>query len=194
MGTNMIDPIDIHPDDVQILLADLQVQIVAFSKTQPPKALSAAAGMLGELAGVFSLPVTVSVVPHDFKPPELLPELSSFKTHQHERMSASPFLDLSVSSALAGFRRKTLVVAGFATEVVVLQSAVAARKAGYRVLVPVDACGGFSERTEQAAFRQIELAGGELTSVVSLATAMAPDFQSDLGQKMFAVVQKLRHL
>jgi nicotinamidase-related amidase len=188
----MIDPIDISADDVQVLLADLQVQIVALSKTQPPTALSAAAGMLAELAGVFSLPVTVSVVPHDYKPPELLPELSQFKGNAHERMSASPFLDTSVGSALARSRRKTLVVAGFATEVVVLQSVVAARKAGYRVLVPVDVCGGFSERTEQAALRQIELVGGEITSVVSLATAMAPDFQSDLGQKMFAVVQKLR--
>jgi len=38
----------------------------------------------------------------------------------------------------------------------------------------VDACGGKSERTEAAAFRQIEAVGG----VTTLATALAPDFYS----------------
>ena len=64
--------------------------------------------------------------------------------------------------------------------------------AGYRVYVPVDACGGMSCRTEDAAFRQIEAVGGVTTSVVTLVTALAPDFSTDLGGKTFGILQSLR--
>jgi hypothetical protein len=60
------------------------------------------------------------------------------------------------------------------------------------VQVPVDACGGLSARTEDAAFRQIEAAGGVMTSVVSLVTAMAPDFAQEPGRNTFAALQALR--
>ncbi len=67
-----------------------------------------------------------------------------------------------------------------------------ALKSGYQVLVPVDACGGMSERTEQAAFRQVEAAGAITTSVVSIATRLSPDFTTEQGKQMFRVVQQLR--
>ena len=50
--------------------------------------------------------------------------------------------------------------AGCATEAVVLRAALSALERGYRVQVPVDARGGLSARTENAALRQIEAAGG----------------------------------
>ena len=40
---------------------------------------------------------------------------------------------------------------------------------------------GMSSRTEDAAFRQIEAAGGVTTSVVTLVTALAPNSSADLG-------------
>ena len=46
-------------------------------------------------------------------------------------------------------------------------------------------------RTE-AALRQIEAAGGVTTSVVSLVTAMAPDFAREPGRNAFAALQALR--
>jgi len=55
-----------------------------------------------------------------------------------------------------------------------------------------DACGGMSERTEAAALRQIEAFGGEVTSTVTMATALAPDLKTFLGQQMFAALQQLR--
>jgi hypothetical protein len=53
--------------------------------------------------------------------------------------------------ALASSGRKTLIIAGFSTEAVVLHSVMGAINAGYHVYGPVDACGGMSERTEAAA-------------------------------------------
>jgi nicotinamidase-related amidase len=93
---------------------------------------------------------------------------------------------------LSATGRKTLVVCGFATEVVVLYAAHAAVAAGFRVLVPVDACGGMSARTEDATFRRIEAAGGVNTSVVGLVTALAPDFSTSPGREAFAALQSLR--
>jgi hypothetical protein len=84
---------------------------------------------------------------------------------QHPRLSASPFLDEATRDAIA---------------------------AGYRAYVPVDACGGMSSRTEDAALRQIEAAGGVTTSVVSLVTAMAPDFAQEPGRNTLAALQALR--
>jgi hypothetical protein len=49
-----------------------------------------------------------------------------------------------------------------------------------------------SERTEQAALRQIEVDGAITTSVVSIATKLAPDFTTDLGKDLFNILQRLR--
>ncbi|MCU1263141.1 MAG: hypothetical protein JWO80_6026 [Bryobacterales bacterium] len=177
----------------QVLLCDLQKQIVARSKTTDMETLAKSAGVLLELAKLFALPTTLSVVPEGENPPELIPELRNSGFAQEKlRASTSPFTEPSTVEVLARSERKVLVIGGFATEVVVLHAVLDARKRGYQVLVPVDACGGMSERTEQAALRQIEAAGATTTSVVSIATKLAPDFMSDLGKQMFGIVQKLR--
>ena len=177
----------------QVLLCDLQKQIVARSKTTDRETLAKSAGVLLDLAKLFALPTTLSVVPEGEKAPELIPELRNSGFAQEKlRSSASPFTEPSTAEALARPGRKVLVVAGFATEVVVLHAVLDARKQGYLVLIPVDVCGGMSERTEQAALRQIEAAGAISTSVVSIATKLAPDFTTDLGKQMFGIVQKLR--
>jgi nicotinamidase-related amidase len=190
----MQNPSRLEAADVQLLFADLQTQIVARSKTTEPKALRLAAGVLAQLAKVFSLPVTISTVPEGGAAPELIPELvkEAGGAPQFLRVNASPFLDDNTKMALELHGRRTLVICGFATEAVVLHAVTGAIEAGYRALVPVDACGGMSERTEAAALRQIEAFGGEVTSTVTLATALAPDFTTVLGQQMFAVLQQLR--
>ena len=190
----MNNPSIVKPEDAQVLFADLQKKLMARSKTTEPKALARSAAVLAQLAQVFELPVTVSVVPEGGEKPELIPELAAetVQTSQFTRTGASPFLDAPTKAALADNNCNTLVIAGSATEVVVLHAATAAIEAGYRVLVVVDACGGLSERTETAALRQIEAFGGEGTSAVTLATALAPDFTTPLGQQVLGKLQQLR--
>ncbi|MGD0104149.1 MAG: isochorismatase family protein [Rhodopila sp.] len=149
---------------MQVLFADLQPSIVARSRTNPPDALARSAGVLAQ-AGKLRACRSVSA-----SCPELLPELGreADMTAMLPRMCASPFLDEATRDALAAAGRKIMVLCGFATEVVVLHAARAAIEGGYRVLVPVDACGGMSARTEDAAFRQIEAAGAVTTSVVGI--------------------------
>ena len=181
-------------DQTQVLICDLQQQIVARSKTTKPDALAQSAGVLCQLAELFQLPVTLSVVPEGEKAPELIPELQEHAAtaKQFPRASASPFLDRETSSALAANGRKTLLLAGFATEVVVLQAALHALAEGYRVLVMVDACGGMSEATEGAAMDHMRAAGALPSSVVSVGTTLSPDFTTKQGHQMFEIVQTLR--
>jgi hypothetical protein len=50
-----------------------------------------------------------------------------------------------------------------------------------------------SDRTESAALAQIRDNGGVVvSSVVSIATALSPDFTKPQGQQMFQIVQTLR--
>jgi hypothetical protein len=192
--TNQISPWDqLSTESAQVLFCDLQKQIVARSKTTEPDALRQSAGVLLQLAKLFRLPTTLSVVPEQEKAPESIPELRNGGFAPEKlRASASPFRDEATIQRLAGTDRKVLILAGFATEVVVLQAALDGRKQGYEVLVAVDACGGMSERTEQAALRQMEGAGVLISSVVSIATKLAPDFTTDQGKHMFALLQQLR--
>ena len=188
----MHNPTELNKDDVQILFADLQVEIVSRCKTTPPPVLASSVNVLARMARLLEIPIILSVVPEDGRTPELIPELAKETTGLPQFMRTGSKLDERTKEALAANRRNTIIISGFATEAVVLHAVTAAIAGGYRVLIPVDACGGLSERTEAAAFRQIEAFGGETTSVVTLATALVPDFSSDLGQRLFSILQQLR--
>jgi nicotinamidase-related amidase len=184
----------LDPKTVQVLFADLQPQIVARSKTNPPDALARSVAVLARVARLLRLPVHLSVVPEGGQPPECIPELAreTEGVVQLPRISFSPFFDEATRAAIAATGRPHLVIAGFATEVVVLHTVRDALAAGYRVHVPVDACGGMSSRTEDAAFRQFEAAGGVTTSVVTLVTSLVPDVSTDLARQAFEILQSLR--
>ncbi|MCU1314127.1 MAG: hypothetical protein JWM54_1884 [Acidobacteriaceae bacterium] len=182
------------PETSQVMICDLQEQIVARSKTTTPDALSQSAQVLSQIAQLFKLPITFSVVPENKNAPKLIASLQPFasKKNQFLRATASPFIDPATREHLASLRRPTLIIAGFATEVVVLHAALDALREGYGVIVAVDACGGMSDRTELAALAQIRDNGGTVSSVVSIATALSPDFTKPQGQQMFQIVQTLR--
>lgn len=178
----------------QVMICDLQEQIVARSKTTTADALSQSAEVLCQIAQLFKLPLTLSVVPEDKNAPELIAPLKPFASEKNQflRATASPFIDPATREHLASLRRPTLIIAGFATEVVVLHAALDALREGYRLIVAVDACGGMSERTESAVLAQIRDSGGIVSSVLSIATALSPDFTKPQGQHMFQIVQTLR--
>jgi hypothetical protein len=50
--------------------------------------------------------------------------------------------------------------------------------------VVVDAIGGHSHRTEQAALNQLERAGVKFTSAISLLSSFAPDFSKTPGSEV----------
>ena len=99
------------------------------------------------------------------------------------RTTTDAFLHTTTCNAIAKTGRKTLLVAGVATEIIVQHSALSGAARGLDVQVVVDACGGLSARTEDAAFRRLSQAGVVTTSVASVAGQLAGDFtQPKSGQ------------
>jgi hypothetical protein len=79
-------------------------------------------------------------------------------------------------SAIKATGRKTLLISGVATELAVQLPALTAAEQGYRVYVVLDACGGMSERTEQAALLRLAKAGATTVSVMTLAGELLETF------------------
>jgi len=73
------------------------------------------------------------------------------------------------------------MIAGFSAETAVLHTALGALAAGYTVYVPVDCTGSRAERTEAAAFREMERAGVTTSSLRSLLLRMTPDLSCTPG-------------
>jgi nicotinamidase-related amidase len=132
------------------------------------------------------MPITFSLVPGADTSPQPVPELQEFATAANVfvRQSASAFFDPAVGEALSGHSRKTLVIAGFSVAVAALHAGLDAIEAGYQVYVIVDAIGGPSHRTEQAAVNQLERGGAKFTSATSLLSSFAPDFSKTPGSEV----------
>lgn len=181
----------IDPATVQLLFADLQAPLVSGSTTQPPDRLERAAAVLAEIGEILSLPMLFSVAMEGSSPPHLLSALKPYarKANTLLRIPVAPFHDQATVAAMAGHRRRILAIAGFAAEVVVLQTALDAIAAGHTVYFVTDTIGSPFERTETAAFREMEMAGAKPTSVLSFATRMVPDFVGSPGKQVFAALK-----
>jgi hypothetical protein len=88
-GTSAWDQLSI--DSAQLLLCDLQPKIIARGRTIDRDALSKSAGVLLEIAKLFSLPTTLSVVPEGDKAPELISELRGSGFAQAARLGKPVF-------------------------------------------------------------------------------------------------------
>ena len=179
--------------DLVILFADLQDGIVGHSATTDEPSLRRSAGALAAFAQALSIPCVASVVPFGTDDPQPIVEIAAAlpRLPVIARAGPSVFAHAPTRDAIAATGRKTLVVAGVASEVVVLHAALAARAAGLDVHVLLDASGGFSPRTEAAALREMERAGAVSSSVASFTTRLAEDFSTAEGQAAMAALMSL---
>jgi hypothetical protein len=163
-----------------VLFLDLQEEIVKNSRTTSIDMLRGHAGALAKLAALHELPAFASSVGVGgaFLASVLaaLPAMTP-----RPRTTTTAFSDATLTADIAASGRPVLVLAGVASEIVVQRTALDAIMAGYTVHVAVDACGGVSARTEDAAWRRIVQAGGVTTSVTTLAAELAGDFTTELG-------------
>jgi nicotinamidase-related amidase len=170
----------------------LQEGIVNVGVTADIRRLRRAAAALADLAQAFDLPVLISGVPTTggtVAPP--LAEIAQRLPHvrQYVRTTANALDDQSFRDALESNARRTIVLAGVATEVAVRLAALAARRAGCRAIVAIDACGGLDARTESATFIQLCAAGVELSSVATIAAQLGGDFGSKGGRAAMRALQ-----
>jgi hypothetical protein len=181
------------PANVVILFADLQPALVANSVTNPPKLVEAGAGALARAGTILDIPILFSVVPEDGGPPTHLPALAGHATpaNSFTRHCASPFGDAAFVTALEATGRRTLVIAGYSTEAVIVFATLEAIERGFKVVVALDAGGARSARTENAILRRIERAGAIVTSVADIVMTAAPDFSTSPGRETLAAIHEL---
>jgi nicotinamidase-related amidase len=182
----------IDPQDTVILFADLQEGIVELTRTQPLERLKAAIRGLSKLAKLLGIPAVVTGVAGE-GPAKMIPEIAEGlgELPTIHRTTCDSFLNEEILAAIEATGRKTLLISGVATELAVQLPALTASDSGYRVYVVLDACGGMSERTEQAALLRIAKAGGTATSVTTLAGEMAGDFREPLAQQAIGILYEM---
>jgi nicotinamidase-related amidase len=184
----------IDPQDTLLLFVDLQAGIVELSKTISVDRLKKGVLGLSKLAKIFGMPAIVSgVAGQDGSAPKMIPQLSGgiggFTIHQ--RTTADSFRNEAIVAAVKATGRQTLLISGVSSEVAVQLPALTATDMGYRVFVVADACGGMSERTEQAAIQRIIKTGGAAVSVMSLAGELAGDFRTAEAQAAIGVLYEM---
>jgi nicotinamidase-related amidase len=183
-------PLD--PRQVAVLFADLQAGIVERTATQEAARLRRAVAALAKLAKLLELPVIVTTAPGDGGA-HVIPEITTMLPDAplHTRTTTDAFTHAPTREAVAQANRKTLLIAGVATEIIVQHSALSAVRHGYDVQVVVDACSGISSRTEDAALRRLTQAGVVLTSMPSVAGQLAGDFSQPIGQEVLRIMYEL---
>ena len=184
----------IEPNDSVVLFVDLQTGIVELSKTVALDRLKKGVHGLSKLAKIFDMPAIISgVAGQDGSAPKMIPQIGEgiggYTVHQ--RSTADSFRDEAIAAAVKATSRQTLLIAGVSSEVAVQLPALTAADLGYRVFVVSDACGGMSERTEQAAFQRIGRNGGNLVSVMTLAGELAGDFRRPEAQAAIGVLYEM---
>lgn len=178
-------PLD--PAATVVLFADLQAGIIERSGTNEVARLRRAVAALAKLARLFEIPAIVTTAPSPQGAPSVTPEIAAAlgELPPHTRTTTDAFLHAPTRQALASTGRKTLLISGVATEIIVQHSALSGASHGFDVQVVVDACGGLSARTEDAALRRLVQAGVVTTSMASLAGQLAGDFaQPKAGQAL----------
>jgi|SRR5215469_6731623 len=184
----------IRTGDTVILFADLQSGIVELSQTNPLKSLKTGVRGLAKLAKLLAIPSIVSGVRGEGgNPANMIPEIAEGlgDLPTYHRTTCDSFQNEEIVSAITATGRKTLLISGVATELAVQLPALSAADQGYRVYVVVDACGGMSERTEQAALQRMTKAGVTTVSVMTLAGELAGDFREAKAQQAIGILYEM---
>ncbi len=181
----------IEVSDTLVLFADLQAGIVDRPLTVPYTRLQKGVLALARLAHLLEMPAIISAVKgQDGSPAKLMPEIMQGlgELPVHYRTTADSFENQAIKQAIEATGRKTILLAGAATEVAVQLPALSGSDLGYRVFIVIDAVAGISERTEEAALRRITQAGASTVSVATLAGELAGDFSQPRAQQAIKIL------
>ena len=183
----------LNPDDTAVLFADLQAGIIERSFTNELSHLRRAISALAKLARLFDIPAIVTTAPALDGAPRVTPEIAAALGNlpQHTRTTTDAFLHAGTREAILKTGRSTLLIAGVATEIIVQHSALSGAAHGLQVQVVLDACGGLSLRTEDAALRRLVQAGIVTTSVPSIAGQLAGDFTQPKGGQAVGILYEM---
>ncbi len=177
--------------DILLIIADIQDGIVNLPLTVPEHELRNTAQGLARLAELYDIPTFAMMIPKQWNAaPKLIDEICQARTtiRAFGRTSPDSFDNVEFADAVAATGRRTLIICGVATEVVLQRLVLGGLAKGYAVQYVVDACAGLSHRSEQAAWRRMEGAGAVPTSVFALVGELVDDFTANPGKAAVEVV------
>ena len=184
-------PLD--PSQTVVLFADLQAGIIELSATNEVTRLRRAVSALAKLARLFDIPAVVTTAPGRDGAARVTPEIAAAlgELPAHTRNTTDAFLHAPTRDAIVSTGRRTLLVCGVASEIIVQHSALSAAAQGFQVQIVVDACGGLSPRTEDAALRRMTQAGVVTTSIASISGQLAGDFTQPKGGQAVGILYEM---
>ena len=184
-------PLD--PSQTVVLFADLQAGIIELSATNEVTRLRRAVSALAKLARLFDIPAVVTTAPGRDGAARVTPEIAAAlgELPAHTRNTTDAFLHAPTRDAIISTGRRTLLVCGVASEIIVQHSALSAAAQGFQVQIVVDACGGLSPRTEDAALRRMTQAGVVTTSIASISGQLAGDFTQPKGGQAVGILYEM---
>jgi nicotinamidase-related amidase len=173
-----------------VLFADLQEGIADLPLTIPMARLRKGVRALAKLAKLFDIPAIVTAVPGESGTATIMPEIAEEmgELPTHYRTTADSFLNEAIAGAIKASGRTTILISGVATELAVQLPALTGIDLGYRTFVVIDACGGTTERTEQAALSRITAHGGSTVPIITLAGELAGDFREAKAQAAIGIL------
>ena len=183
----------LDPSQTVVLFADLQAGIIELSATNEVTRLRRAVSALAKLARLFDIPAVVTTAPGRDGAARVTPEIAAAlgELPAHTRNTTDAFLHAPTRDAIISTGRRTLLVCGVASEIIVEHSALSAAAQGFQVQIVVDACGGLSPRTEDAALRRMTQAGVVTTSIASISGQLAGDFTQPKGGQAVGILYEM---
>jgi nicotinamidase-related amidase len=178
-------------EDTIVLFADLQAGIADLPMTVTSDRLRKGVSGLARLAALFGMPAIATVVQgREAGAPAIMPEINQAlgMLNVVQRATADALRNETILKAISASDRKTVLISGVATELAVQLPALTGSDLGYRMFVVVDACGGMSARTEQAALQRMQAAGVNMISVITLAGELTPNLGDAIGQKAVSII------
>jgi nicotinamidase-related amidase len=178
------------PGACALLLVDLQIGAIGSIRTIEPERLRDNAVALATLANLHRMPAVLTAGRKPGVGGAFLPELRALLPDGRfvERSRAAAFDEPRVRDEIAALERKTLIVAGVATDIGVLFAALGGINAGYEVWVVIDACGAVESIAQEAAKSRMAREGVVMTGWASLAVGLMGDFEGPLGVATMALV------
>jgi nicotinamidase-related amidase len=151
----------LSPGESVVALVDYQPQMFFGVGSHDRQAVLNNAVTLAKAASLFNVPVVLSTVAAKTFSGNLLPEIQAVFPDEKpiDRTTMNSWEDKRFKSAVTGFGRNKLVVAGLWTEVCVCFPALDAIAEGYDVHVPTDACGDISAEAHERAVQRAIQAG-----------------------------------
>ena len=156
------------PGESVVALIDYQPQMFFGVGSHDRYAVLNNAVTLAKAAQLFNVPVVLSTVAAKSFSGELQPEIQALFPDQDpiDRTTMNSWEDKNFKSAVTGFERKKIIIAGLWTEVCVCFPTLDAVAEGYDVYVPTDACADISaEAHERAVQRAIQAGAVPMTTL-----------------------------